>query len=294
METNWQTAYFYTDNPSTLPRKYLARMNVTAIKRFREKLARDELTLGLWVTLESPSITEAAVAIGIDWITIDAEHGHLGWNDIVHHVRAAVRSETPVVVRIAELNGGLIKRVLDIGADGVIIPWMESASQLREAVSWATYPPVGKRGMGGERATCWGQALTQHVDECRDYPPLVIPLIESVEGYQHVDEMLGVEGVDVFFFGPADFSATAGYPGQWEGPGVAEMILDAKNKIRTAGKHCGVMATSNENLCQRREQGFRMIGTGMDIGLMIRSLRDSLAEDGRGGELNTSFIPPQK
>src|SRR4026207_654816 len=102
-------------------------MKKPAIRKLRQKLAADEPVYGLWVTLESPSITEMAVALGLDWVVIDAEHGHLDWKEIVEHIRATVRSETVAIVRIAELNGGLIKRVLDIGADGIIVPWVESA-----------------------------------------------------------------------------------------------------------------------------------------------------------------------
>src|SRR5271163_3888343 len=137
-------------------------MNARAVRRLRETLACGAPVFGLWVTLESASVTEMAVALGLDWVVIDAEHGHLDWREIVEHLRAAVRSETVMLVRIAELNGGLIKRALDIGADGIVVPWVESADQLREAVRLATYPPEGRRGIGGERATAWGQALEEH------------------------------------------------------------------------------------------------------------------------------------
>src|SRR5262249_14255663 len=93
--------------------------------------------------------------------------------------------------------------------------------------------------------------------------------------------MSTVPGVDLFFFGPADFSASAGFRGQWEGPGVAEEIVRLKDLLRSAGKHCGVVATSDTNIRQRIEQGFRMIGLGMDAGLLIRSLKTSLSAVGR-------------
>src|SRR5438876_9604750 len=105
-------------------------MKISALKRLREKLAADEPIYGLWITLESASISEMAVALGLDWIVIDAEHGHLDWKEILEHIRAAVRSDTVVLVRIAELNAGLIKRALDIGAGGVVVPWIETADQL--------------------------------------------------------------------------------------------------------------------------------------------------------------------
>jgi 2-keto-3-deoxy-L-rhamnonate aldolase RhmA len=251
-------------------------MNTLAIQQLRQNLAADKPTYGLWVTLESPSITEMAVALGLDWVVIDAEHGHLDWGDIVNHLRATVRSHTVALVRLTELNGGLIKRALDIGADGVLLPWIETADQLRQAVSFAKYPPQGVRGIGAERATAWGQCFAEHVAVANDNV-LVIPLMETITSGKNIRSLLEVPGVDMFFFGPADYSATAGYAGQWEGPGVAEALLKIKDQIRAAGKHCGVIATSDENLCQRREQGFRMLGIGADAGLLLRSAHTALA-----------------
>src|SRR5215831_5888568 len=97
-------------------------MKIAALQKLRKKLAADEPVYGLWVTLESPSISEMAVALGLDWLVVDAEHGHLDWKEILEHVRATVRSDTVALVRVAELSAALVKRVLDIGADGVVIP----------------------------------------------------------------------------------------------------------------------------------------------------------------------------
>ncbi len=195
-------------------------MKTNAILKFRRQLAGNNPVLGLWVTLEAPSITEMAVALGLDWVVIDAEHGHLDWKDIVEHLRATVRSDTVALVRIAELNGALIKRALDLGADGIVIPWVENADQLRQAVAFARYPPAGKRGIGAERATAWGQGLIEHTAVANDNV-LVVPIIETVPTLAQVPAMCQVDGVEVFYFGPADYSATAGYRGPGEGPGVA-------------------------------------------------------------------------
>jgi 2-keto-3-deoxy-L-rhamnonate aldolase RhmA len=265
-------------------------MKTAALRALRQELAADRPTFGLWVTLESPSITEMAVGLGLDWVVIDAEHGHLDWKEIIEHLRATVRSNTVALVRIAELNVGLVKRALDIGADGVVIPWMETADQLRQAVAFAHYPPAGARGMGGERATAWGQCIPQHVREAEENV-LVVPIIESVTGGGNVEALCQVPGVDLFFIGPADYSATAGHPGQWEGPGVAEQLLSVKDAIRRHGKHCGIVAKSLDNLTQRRNQGFRMLALGMDAGLLLRSLHAALAHVGRDRPLNTAFIP---
>src|SRR5437899_10476527 len=115
-------------------------MKSAAIKKLRQKLAAEQPIYGMWITLESASIAEMAVALGMDWVVIDAEHGHLDWKEIVEHLRAAARSDTVALVRLQELSAALVKRALDIGADGVVIPCVESAGQLRQALACAHYP----------------------------------------------------------------------------------------------------------------------------------------------------------
>jgi 2-keto-3-deoxy-L-rhamnonate aldolase RhmA/quercetin dioxygenase-like cupin family protein len=263
-------------------------MKTSAITKLRRKLAHDQAVYGLWVTLDSASISEMAVALGLDWIVVDAEHGHLDWKEILEHIRATVRSDTVVLVRVAELNSGLIKRALDIGADGVVVPWVETAEQLQRAVAYATYPPEGARGIGAERATCWGQCFEQHTGEANEHV-LVVPIIESVTSGQNIQSMLKVPGIEIFFFGLHDYSSTAGYRGQWEGPGVAVATQAIKDAVRAAGKHCGIMTSSNEDLSKRRQQGFRMMGLGMDSGLLLRSLHGVLAAVGQDRSIVPSF-----
>jgi 2-keto-3-deoxy-L-rhamnonate aldolase RhmA len=263
-------------------------MKIPALKRLREKLTADEPVYGLWVTLESASISEMAAALGLDWIVIDAEHGHLDWRDILEHVRATVRSDTVALVRIAELNNSLIKRALDIGADGVMVPWIESAEQLQQALACAKYPPEGVRGIGAERATGWGQCFAQHTQEANEHV-LVVPIIETVAAGRNMAELCRVPGAEIFFFGPADYSSTAGYRGQWEGPGVAAELVALKDKLRAGGKHCGIIGVSPENLVERRAQGFRVLGIGADAGLLLRSLHALLGAVGRDRRIQTTF-----
>jgi 2-dehydro-3-deoxyglucarate aldolase/4-hydroxy-2-oxoheptanedioate aldolase len=231
-----------------------------------------------------------AVALGLDWVVIDAEHGHLDWKEIVEHLRAAVRSDTVALVRLASLEPGLIKRALDLGGDGIVVPGVESAEQLERSVKFSRYPPEGDRGIGAERATAWGQCLAEHTAEANAHV-LVVPIIETVRAGPEVPAMCHVDGVDLFFFGPADYSASAGYRGQWEGPGVADQILALKDTIRGAGKHCGIVATSEEDLARRRAQGFGMIGLGLDGGLLIRSIRSALRVVGRDRGMTADLVP---
>ncbi len=264
-------------------------MKPLACQHLRSSLANGRPAFGLWVTLDSPAVTEMAVGLGMDWVVVDAEHGHLDWKEIAEHLRATVRSNTVALVRLAELNVGLIKRALDIGADGVVVPWIETAEQLEAAVRFANYPTKGVRGMGAERATVWGQALAEHAAEANDNV-FVVPIIETVRAGENLPAMLEVEGVDLFWFGPADYSATAGFRGQWEGPGVADALLRMKDSIRAAGKHCGVVATGDDNVQKRLAQGFGAIALGMDTGMLLRSLKASLAGVGRDRKMTADLV----
>ena len=254
-------------------------MKKTAVLNLKNKLSNHESIYGLWVTLESGSITEMAVALGLDFVVVDVEHGHLDWRNVLDHIRASVRSDTVLLVRIAELQEGLIKRVLDIGADGIIIPHIETVEELNQALSYARYPPNGVRGIGAERATCWGQSFVEHVNEANDI--LVIPLIESVRGGKNIKDLVQIEGADIFFFGPADFAASAGYAGQWDVPTVNDQMNSAKEIAIKSGKVCGIVAASNEEIEKRAKQGFNMFAIGFDSGLIIKGIRQILKGLGR-------------
>ncbi len=241
----------------------------------KPKLLAGRTTFGLWVTLESPSITEIAVTLGLDWVVIDAEHGHLDFKEILEHLRAVRGSETAALVRVQEIEQGVIKRVLDLGAHGILVPQVRSAAEVAEAVRFAKYPPWGSRGVGGERAVTWGLELREYTSVANE-ETMVVPIIETVEAGRCAEEILSVKGVDAVQFGPADFSASAGYLGQWEGPGVADELLRIRAAAEGRGVPCGILTTSLDDLRMRREQGFRLLALGSDTSLLIRALREAL------------------
>ena len=241
----------------------------------RAKLKRREQTHGLWVSLESPSITEIGVTLGMDWVCIDMEHGHLDFKDVMEHLRVVRGTETSVLVRVPEINQSAIKRVLDMGAHGVILPLVRTAADLEAGFLYARYPLTGVRGIGGERAVKWGLGFEDYLVSANE-EILVIPLIETRDAAENIDAILDVKGLEAIFFGPADFSASYGYLGEWEGPGVAQHILDIRVKAESKGIAAGLMSRSTEDSLQRAAQGFNMIGLGSDFGLMIRALNDNL------------------
>lgn len=247
---------------------------MTAPNPLKKKFASRQPTTGLWVTLESPTITEIAVTLGLDWVVIDAEHGHLDFKEILEHIRATRNSNTVPLVRIQEIEQGLIKRVLDLGAGGILIPQIYSPDEVARAVRFAKYPPWGQRGVGGERATRWGLGLKTDTVAANS-ETLVIPLMETVSAGKCIEEICDIPGVDAIQFGPADFSASAGSLGEWEGPGVATQLLDIKDRIRARGLPCGILCRDSQDLLQRRDQGFQMLGLATDTGLLIRGIQNA-------------------
>jgi len=250
-------------------------MNARACQALKRKLKGETPALGFWVTLESPTITEIAGRMGLDWVVIDAEHGHLDFKDLMEHVRVANLLGLVCLVRIAEIHQGLIKRVLDIGADGILVPQVRNAEELAEAVRFAKYPPQGIRGIGAERATHWGKGLPGCVTSA-NRNIMVIPLMERIEAADAIESIVAVPGIDAIFFGPADFSASAGFPGSWEGPGVAKHLLKIQKQIHAQRIPCGIICRGKEDLNLRKRQNFKMLGLGIDTGLLIRALGESM------------------
>jgi 2-keto-3-deoxy-L-rhamnonate aldolase RhmA len=165
--------------------------------------------------------------------------------------------------------------VLDLGAHGIIVPQVTSPEEVALAVGLAKYPPVGTRGVGGDRATLWGMGFASQT-AIANRETMVIPLIETVAAGEAIEPIVELPGVDAIQLGPADYSASAGFLGQWEGPGVAEKLLAFNHAARARGLGCGILATSVEDAIRRREQGFQLIGLGADTGLLIRSIRSAL------------------
>lgn len=248
--------------------------------RLRQQLRDHQTTYGLWVTVESPTITEIAVALGLDWICVDMEHGHLDYREIMEHLRAARGTETSVIVRVPELQMSAVKRVLDMGAHGVILPYARSRDELATAMSFGRYPPVGIRGVGGERAYKWGLGMQEYLSYANE-ETLLIPLIETREAVTDIDAILDLPGIEAIFFGPADLSASYGHLGSWDEHGVADILTDIKAKAAAKGIASGILARGVADAVNRRDQGFQLVGLGADMTLLVRAIRENLAQLGR-------------
>jgi 2-keto-3-deoxy-L-rhamnonate aldolase RhmA len=232
-------------------------MKSTAVHRFRRKLQTNEPVYGVWVTLDTAAVSEIATGLGFDWIVIDAVHGHLDWAEVLEHIRATVRSETVALVRMPGASPELIKRALDLGADGVLVSGLETPGQLRSIVT-ASRPSLSPSEQSSANATPESDAGV-----------LIVPVINLERDQPKLREMNSIDGVDFFFFDLQD----SGAPGSAEVRAKQDDILA---EIRKHGKHASIIAESNEALREYLERGFRVLGVGPDAAIIRRGIRSML------------------
>jgi 4-hydroxy-2-oxoheptanedioate aldolase len=207
---------------------------------------KDKLALGQPATIIAPFATSAGLVellghLGFDGVFLDCEHGPPGWEDVEHMVRAAEVAGYSSVVRVERNDGALITRALDRGASGVQVPHVNTASEARATVRHAKYAPVGDRGWSGWRASL-GKDAAQYARDANEQT-LVAVMLEEMEALDNLDEILGVEHVDVFFVAPGDLAQSMGLPGQVDHPRVQAAIDDALRRIRAAGRTSGTLVT---------------------------------------------------
>lgn len=240
----------------------------------KQKLAKRDNLLGCWVCSGSSVITELLSLAGFDYLLIDQEHG-VGDNfSLVGQLQAMTHNPAASIVRVAENDPAAIKRALDAGAEGVMIPNVNTAEEARAAIAACRYPPYGIRGAG------WGGARVAKFGLFADFPQfandnLFVALqIESVEAVSNIDEIIAVDGFDVLFIGPTDLSGSAGHLGDSHHPEVQSLIEAAEKKILAAGKAMGTVPFQR-NWQDLFARGYRMVNSTSDIsGLRDRALAD--------------------
>jgi len=228
--------------------------------RTRQKLAVGTTTIGAFVAMDSPALVEVLGYCGFDFLVLDAEHGALDPHAIENMTRAAELSGATAIVRVPENNPRILLRYLDVGPQGLLIPWCQSAAEARLAVQGTKYYPHGTRGLAGVRAAKYGIAtpLPQYVIDANN-ETLVVVQIETVTAVEALPEILTVPGVDVFFIGPNDLSQSLGYPARPDEPAVQEVIDRALSLILDAGKIAGIMVRDAAGLRRYRERGVTFI-----------------------------------
>ncbi|MFA7342849.1 MAG: aldolase/citrate lyase family protein [Terrimicrobiaceae bacterium] len=199
----------------------------------KSKLRDRELSLGSWISIGNPSTAEIMARAGFEWLVVDLEHTAIGIEIACEMIRIIDLCGVTPLVRLTSNDANQIKRVMDAGAHGIVVPMVNNAEQARLAVSATRYAPKGTRGVGLSRAQGYGAKFAEYLTWQSD-GPIVIVQIEHISAIDHLGEIISVPGVDGVIIGPYDLACSMEIPGQFANPG----FLDAMARIRTiAGEH---------------------------------------------------------
>lgn len=248
----------------------------------KARLAAGELTIGSWIQFGHPSIGEVLGAAGFDWLVIDLEHSVITLPETQALITAIAPTGAATIVRLSSNDPVQIKRVMDAGATGVMVPNVRSAAEARAAVEAVHYPPRGTRGVGLARAQGYGADFAAYRDALAD-TAVVIVMIEHVDAVEAVDEILAVDGVDGWIVGPYDLSGSLGIPGELDDPRVSAML----ERVREAGERAGrpgglhVVEPDPGALEALIARGLRLLGYGTDARFLDATARRDLARIAR-------------
>ena len=236
---------------------------------FKRALRAGQAQIGLWSSLSSSYTVEVIAGAGFDWILLDTEHSPNDLESVLMQLQAAAPYPSHPVVRVAWNDMVTIKRVLDVGAQSLLVPYVSTPAEARAAVSYTRYPPAGARGVAGTtRATRFGRvkdyARRAHEEIC------LLVQVETQQALDNIEAICGVEGVDGVFIGPADLHASMGYPGEIAHPKVKPLIDDALRRIRKAGRAPGILTPNEADARHWLECGALFVAVGADVGILAR------------------------
>ncbi len=243
----------------------------------KTRLQKGEVTIGSWITLGHPSIVEIMAKSGFDWLTIDMEHSAIGMQEAQQLIQVIELCGVTPLVRVGENNPNIIKRVMDAGAHGVIVPMVNTKEDAIKAVNAVKYPPVGTRGVGLGRAQGYGMEFDKY-KEWESKESVVIVQIEHIQAVENLEDILNVEGVDAFIVGPYDLSASIGKPGEFNDPEVMKQLdivkKIAKKNNAVAGFH--VIPPEAEELLMKVKEGYKFLAFSIDTLFLGQSCRREL------------------
>jgi 4-hydroxy-2-oxoheptanedioate aldolase len=233
--------------------------------------AADRPQVGLWVCSGSPVMAEIVAGSGVDWVLIDAEHSPNGLESILAQLYAVSAYPVAPVVRVPIGDTVIIKQVLDLGAQNLLVPMVDSAAQAAELVRAIRYPAAGVRGVGASlaRSSRWNR-VPAYLKDASATISLTVQ-VESAAAVAAVDEIVAVDGVDAIFVGPADLAASMGWLGEPSHPEVVEAVLAALRAAAAAGKPAGVNAFVPEEAERYLQAGAAFVAVGADVAIAARA-----------------------
>jgi 2-keto-3-deoxy-L-rhamnonate aldolase RhmA len=268
------TPNFRGKSPSTAPETVESNMSDYQLK---QALCQGEFCLGSWITLAHPAIAEIMARAGFAWLAVDLEHSVVTIREAEELIRVIELCGVVPLVRLSVNDPVQIKRVMDAGAHGVIVPMVNTAAQAEQAVAAVSYPPRGRRGVGLARAQGYGcnfEGYRQWLQQ----EAVVIVQVEHIQAVENLPEILAVEGVDGFMVGPYDLSGSLGVPGEWNHPHMLAAMARIRDLGGASDKAAGihVIEPDPEAARQKMAEGYRLIAYSLDIRLLDRACRQGL------------------
>jgi 4-hydroxy-2-oxoheptanedioate aldolase len=240
------------------------------INEFKRALSSGQKMVGIWSTLGSNQVVEILGHCGFDWVLLDTEHSPTEPPDLLVQLQALSASPTTPIVRPAWNDFVLTKRVLDIGAQTILFPYVQTAADAVRAVQSTRYPPHGNRGVSGSsRAAGYGMIPSYLARAAAEICVLV--QIETAEGLGNLEAIGAVEGIDGVFIGPADLAASLGHLGNPGHPEVQAAIADALARLTAIGKPAGFLTVDEADAQRRLDAGFAFVAVGSDVNIMARN-----------------------
>lgn len=247
---------------------------------FKARLKAGEKLYGTMISLPCAATAEIIADAGLDWFFIDGEHGPLEIGDIADILRA-VDDKVACIVRVPEAAEVPIKKVLDMGATGIIVPQVNTAQQAADVVRWAKYAPLGSRGVGPGRAHGYGMRFSEYIESANDQTVVMVQA-EHALAVENIDSIVQVPGIDALQLGPYDLSASMGKMGQIDDPEVVAAIDRIMNAGIAAGLAIGCFGLNAESIKTYVERGSNLICAGVDTMLLGKAVND-LARELRAG-----------
>ncbi len=244
--------------------------------QFRRRLHSGELLVGTMVTQGSADIAELLASAGFDWLFVDAEHSPMTAGDIQRVLQGAGQA-MPCLVRVAASEETSIKRALDVGAAGIIVPMVNSAEQAAQVVRWAKYPPQGSRGVGVGRAHGYGLKFKEYLDKANEETAVVIQA-EHIAAVENIEKIVQVQGIDAVFIGPYDLSASLGKLGELDHPQILAAIDHVTQVCRQANIPLGCFGLAAEAVRPYMERGYKLIAVGIDTMILGFAAKELLSQ----------------
>lgn len=244
----------------------------------KSKLTKNTLSIGSWLTIPHQSIIEILATAGFEWLTIDIEHSAIDIQTVQNLIGHIQANGMEALVRVSKNDEVIIKRVMDAGANGVIVPMVRTVKEAQQAVSYVKYPPIGKRGVGLSRAQYYGVGFESYKNWVQN-ESVVIVQIEHIDSVTNLEDILDVDGVDGIIVGPYDLSASMGKPGMFDDNDVKEVLNEIDRitleKDKVLGFH--VIDSNYTKMLEKIDKGYSFLAFSLDFFFLGDKAREEMS-----------------